>query len=440
MPLQDVTTEQHIPAWKKLGLKLKYAQAESDPNTRYPPETVNEKKRKRSSDTDPPPPVGSAKKHMKKTKVEALGSTVDSSNHDTSQPFLGEITSSPDQETPSRPSGTRKSVSFTPDTKTTDGDSVKQLYQTWLYSHLARDPSFDPSIANSALQVITPRAVTSPTSSSTWEQQTAPTTSKAKKPKGSKRLKNPHNSNGQRAEESPSLPQQATLDYLHTYYTSPSSWKFSKSRQTHLLRHLFSPGFVPPSYDLALQAYLSGLQGGGAKTRLRTTAQKIQAGGSQVPDLGDPDEARMQGVEQEDDARKKESHINGLKRDPKADGKGKKKEGDESTRKEDLDTKNPSTRRIADIVLSSIGIGTDNEAKHPQSDPDPDPETKTKPHPPKNSNPPKSTANGNPTITHPNPNPHQPKKRKRKNKSRTLSSYDDDDDDDSSSSSSSSSS
>lgn len=437
MPLQDVTPEQHVPAWKKLGLKLKYAQEESEPITRYVPDTVNEKKRKFPSDTDAPPPFGSAKNQSKKTKVEALGSTVDSSNHDAPQPSPGETRSLPDEETPSRLSGTRKSVSFTPDTKTTDGDSVKQLYKTWLSSHLARDPSFDPSVANSALQVIT--------SSSNLEQKSTPTTGKAKKPKGSKRLKNLQNSNGQRAGESPSLPHQATLDYLHTYYTSPSSWKFSKSRQTQLLRHLFSPGFVPPSYDLALKAYLSGLQGEGAKARLRTTAQKIQAVDSQVPDLGDHAEARMQGVEQEDDARKKQSHnINGLKKVSKANGKEEKKkpDGEVFAKTEVLDNKHPSTRRIADIVLSSIGIGTgtgtgtgtdDNDDKTPRSDP------ATKPNIPENSNPPETRANGNPTTTHSHshhhPDPRQTKKRKRKYKSRTPV-WDDDDDDSTSSSNS----
>lgn len=412
MPLQDDAPEQHVPAWKKLGLKLKYAQEKSDSITTNHPDTVNEKKRKRSSDKDASPPAESVKnlktKKKKRTKVEALGSTADTSNPDTFQPSPEDLTVPPDQETPSRPGGTPKSVSFTPDTKKTDGDSVKQLYQTWLYSHLAKDPSFDPSTYNPALQVITPHTISSTKS---LTQPTA--TKKTKKQKGSKRSKASQESNSQRADEFSSSPHQATLDYLHTYHTSPSLWKFSKSRQTHLLRHLFSPGFIPPSHDLALTAYLSSLQGEGAKTRLRIAARKIQAEDLESQDL---DEAGGAHSAKEDSAQEKQSHTDRVERDLKTK--------DEEKEEKDVDlnkTLPPTRRQMADLVLLTIGNEEEAESK-----PNTKPETKKAGI---NDGEKKKTTTTNGTTTHPH------KKRKRKNKVRTtMTSYDDDDESSSSSS------
>ena len=431
MSLQEDAPEEHVPAWKKLGLKLKYAPETNGASiTANHLPTVNEKKRKRSSDKDALSPVDSNQSEKrKKTKVKALGSTIDASiSNNAFQPPNDSATPS-DQESPSRSSGPRKSVSFTPDTKKTDGDSVKQLYKTWLYSTLAKDPSFDPATVNPALQIITPRTISSPTSEASSAHP--PTTKKVKKPKDPKKSTAAGGGrSSSRAKESFSSSHQATLDYLHTYHTSPSLWKFSKSRQSYLFRNLFSPGFIPPSFEPALKAYISGLQGEAAKSRLRTMAQKIRAEGSPhvaPAESNDSEKARAQDVMTEDSARARKKHKdkkNSSEVDLDANANANSKEGEKNgvVNEDSTDQKLAAARRIADIVLESIG----DEPEVGNGDND-------------NNNGHKST-NSPPTImTDVDPPPSRLIKKYRKRKQKARWSNDDDDDSSSSSSANSSS-
>lgn len=438
MALQDDTPKQHIPAWKKLGLKLKYAQENSDSIIADHHNIVNEKKRKRSSDKDASTPDESVKSvKKKKTKVKKLGPTSNASNSETFEPSRGDVTSPPDQETPSHSGGARKSVSFTPDTKKTDGDSVKQLYQTWLNSHEAKDPSFDPLAFNPAMQVITSHTISSSTS------QTQPTTTKkSKKAKRSRRSNVSQQSNGQGAGEFLPLSHQATLDYLFTYHTSDSPWKFSKTRQSHLLRHLFSPSFIPASYAEALEAYLSGLQGEGAKIRLRKEARKVRAeDSSHQSESQDLDKNGAQDAT-DDSTREK---LTQTERDLKT--KEEKKEEKENT--ENVTPTPPFVKtipippgQIADLVLRIIGDDdndNDNDAEAKEEEKQqPKPELQARLNNKTNLNneqkkqpDPNNTTSTN--TNHPHPQPY--KKRVRKHKAR-VSPPDDDDDEESSSSSS----
>lgn len=310
MSLQNDAPEQqqqHIPAWKKLGLKLKYAQKNSDPITIINHHDIvieKEKKRKRSAEAkdvssssmpdesveDQTQKKKKQKKIKKTSEEKVLGSIPTGGNagaprSDTSQPVAENLTSSPNhQKTPSRAGSVRKSVSFTPDTKKTDGDSVKQLYQTWLKSHEAQDPSFDASAYDPDRQVNTPHTVspqpgqTESSSSSTTTTTSIKKSKKAKKSTKSKITSQHPNGQGRPEETISPAVHQSILDYLSTYHTSHSQWKFSKKLQTHLLRRLLSPGFIPSSdHFVALEAYLSGLQGGHAKAKLRKAAREVQA-------------------------------------------------------------------------------------------------------------------------------------------------------------------
>ncbi|KIV96437.1 hypothetical protein PV10_00309 [Exophiala mesophila] len=58
------------------------------------------------------------------------------------------------------------------------------------------------------------------------------------------------------------------LQYLTQYHQDRSSWKFNKNREIWLLKHAFSETDIPRDYDLALSRYLHGLQGAGARERL----------------------------------------------------------------------------------------------------------------------------------------------------------------------------
>lgn len=65
------------------------------------------------------------------------------------------------------------------------------------------------------------------------------------------------------------------LSYLSRFYKNRSEWKFQKSREVHLFKHVLSLEHVPVQYNAALLAYLKGLRSEGAKQRLSETAEGI---------------------------------------------------------------------------------------------------------------------------------------------------------------------
>ncbi|EGD83928.1 hypothetical protein H112_07610 [Trichophyton rubrum D6] len=134
----------------------------------------------------------------------------------------------------------RKSVTFSEDTKPDDDAAMAD-------SELTVDPDDDPdSLANR-------RA--------------------AKRRKREERRKD-RNINVQAKQEEPKTPSDPILSYLATYYNSRSEWKFQKNRDTAILKNCFSIDRIPPSYDFALKAYLSGLKGEAAKKRIVEAAKE----------------------------------------------------------------------------------------------------------------------------------------------------------------------
>ncbi|KAL9637583.1 MAG: hypothetical protein Q9164_002114 [Protoblastenia rupestris] len=287
----------HIPAWKKLGLKLKNAKEEPEedflvqlPSTIVEEKSVYNRKRKapdegvlRSRNTD----SNRAVKKPKKSKARETSNT-DPAN-DISVTY---IPSRSGQKAPQMVEGTsgskRKSVSFTPETKAEDGDSVKQIYKTWLASQLATDPSFDTSTLSPALRSTTAPKITPKTSTTSSQltseekpevpaEQTPKESFQPKKAKKNKKKKD--KSTIQKPHPDPSDPSQPTpphLTYLTTYHTSRITWKFSKPHQNHILKNLFALRQIPPSYDAALLSYLTGLKGTSARQRIRAQAFEIR--------------------------------------------------------------------------------------------------------------------------------------------------------------------
>ena len=64
------------------------------------------------------------------------------------------------------------------------------------------------------------------------------------------------------------------LSYLTRYYEDRSAWKFRKNRETLLFKHMFSLERVPSRYNTALLAYLKGLKGEAARQRIRQAAEQ----------------------------------------------------------------------------------------------------------------------------------------------------------------------
>ena len=347
MPIMSPVSEpiqKHVPAWKKLGLKLKFAKEEPEDIQPSRNGTVDGKKRKAPAQEEAvaeSPLVGRSTKRVKKSKLSAeeaeeaingnghqdeekprkkakksdssIGKTAEdvNSNKDTShEPANAERASkkvkskvktgktdktdastisvnskvggtngqpsSPPPTLKTTPASKAKSVSFTPDTKTKDGDSVKSLYKTWIAKQIATDPSFDPSTVSPTLRSIIPSILPSPESpsplTSTSISTSEPTTtSDGKKPTKKPKTRLPKISSG----PSPSR-FDPVLTYLTTHHTSPQTWKFSKPHQNQILKHLFSLSHIPSSYDTALLPYIRGLKGTSARSRVRKEALAVR--------------------------------------------------------------------------------------------------------------------------------------------------------------------
>ncbi|KAM0795285.1 hypothetical protein BDR22DRAFT_826259 [Usnea florida] len=340
--------QKHVPAWKKLGLKLKFAKEE--PENTQPGQNGTYDSRKRKVPAEEEYGVGEASvekstKNVKKVRksksraeeaeeaVNGLGisdepryedeqkkkklRSLDFSIKESSKAVNGNKRSSnepaneerppkkvkmskvkPDISTlsfsrkpdgtqktdasplpalKSTPSSKEKSVSFTPDTKAGDGDSVKSLYKTWLAKQIATDPSFDPSTVSPALRSIVPTIVASPespssiVSTSTLTSTSKPTAKDNKKPIRKSKSRLPKISTG----SGPSR-FDPVLTYLTAHQTSPQNWKFSKPHQNQIFKHLFSFSHIPSSYDSALHSYIRGLKGTSVRSRVRRGAFAVR--------------------------------------------------------------------------------------------------------------------------------------------------------------------
>lgn len=273
----------HIPAWKKLGLKLKYAKEDVEVS-HEDRDSITESKKRKPSNGDNGLSIATAATDRPTKKLKKLDTREDNAT------LTSKGVSSGDQDRDKSPSAAaatvatttpstkRKSVAFTPETKSQDGEGVKQLYNTWLDKQVANDPTFNPSTVNPALRSVTPATAASDTSALSLKSSSTatstlslqPSPQRQKKDKGGKKAKP-----NQTSQPASPLADHPALTYLQTYHTAPKSWKFSKPLQNYLLKHLFSLTHIPPPYDAALKSYLRGLQGS-ARARVRKEALAIR--------------------------------------------------------------------------------------------------------------------------------------------------------------------
>ena len=294
-----VPVVQHIPAWKRLGLKLKYAKDErlTEPNVQVVSKTDGTKKRKVSDEeaieansTSTPPEKAKKSRKIHNASIET---SLSDRNHQNDKPAVVPETQlepvaseSPSNTKPTRLESTkRKSVSFAPEAKTQDGDSAKDLYNQWLVTQKADDTTFDPTTAATALKVVAPTSKVASTDTRESVSE-APDGQRTKKKKSKKKSKSTTIQSGQKVTSS-TKPQQSSakdseprphpaLSYLTEFHTSPTTWKFCKNHQTYLLKNLFSLDKIPCSYNPALKAYLTGLKGLSARQSIRKTALEMR--------------------------------------------------------------------------------------------------------------------------------------------------------------------
>ena len=246
---------QAVPAWKRLGLKLKYAKETAEVVAPPPASTGNPKtSTKRSREDEATRPVTPAKKQ--KTKPEPVADVQDSpsglgipSTERPNQTSTVTAATNSKEHMNVRPGLPRKkSVSFTPETKEEDGETGQIYFKTW-------------AAENQQQPHTPPRPMNEQNTSDNDETPVKVSTETTTTPLKSKQASSQPPLKGKEAAN-------AYVRYLEQYYNDKGNWKFNKAHQTALLKNLWNIYRIPPFLNDALVAYVSGLQGAAARQRL----------------------------------------------------------------------------------------------------------------------------------------------------------------------------
>ena len=240
-------TSEHVPAWKRLGLKLKNSQA-VDPTAG--PLAVD---------------TATAVEKSKKRKAKDISGDAKVS-HDEPKAAASQLSKKKKDD----PSLKRtKSVAFADGTKVEDGDSNEKLLEDFVAEQNGGDGQFTKS---EVAQFTAPSKVHPANEPATKVNGTDETKSKDdKRAKKEKKKERKHQDN---ASAEP-LQDQSYVTYLKEYHTSRATWKFNKVQQTKLIANLYNTYRIPFEVDAALSSYLSGLHGEGPRKRLADEAQKL---------------------------------------------------------------------------------------------------------------------------------------------------------------------
>ena len=227
-----------VPAWKRLGLKLKYAQ---------------DKPLDTSMTNEAHTGLGQERPVKRQRLNLADSPNVEKSTNGTSKPSEASKQSgkahSSSQAKESVPQLKRKkSVTFTNDTKDEDGDTRTTI------DFPAGSPGSTPK--KQATEVID---VASPSANSSVKNKV--------KKKSSAERKAARNALKDKSEPS--------LEYLSQHRTNRNAWKFNKNRDVWILSNALKTDSIPSSHSLALAGYVRGLpRNAGSRTRLVKECQE----------------------------------------------------------------------------------------------------------------------------------------------------------------------
>ncbi|KAI1004383.1 hypothetical protein K3495_g3827 [Podosphaera aphanis] len=235
----------YLPAWKKLGLKLKL-QEETLTSVASPCAHGSSKRKRNDSGSED----NAIRKAQKLIQEPRFGTTRELMTPNFSR---------------------KKSVTFTPETKLEDGDSVKTIFNSWVTGQNSKAPSIERTNFN-----IFNKLGAEPVAG----QQTRPSVEKKKekrrtseKPKSGLAKSSAKSLSLNNVNPSTAIP--PFLKYLRQYHDSRDTWKFNKNHQSHLLQHVFDVNIVPSDQAHFIYAYIKGLQGN-VRTRLRDAALSIK--------------------------------------------------------------------------------------------------------------------------------------------------------------------
>ena len=227
-----VATPEHVPAWKRLGLKLKNGtqaanEVSASPAAEQPSSSTKTKKRKATE--------------ISGTPVASHDKAVDSAARSESTPTKAKATD--------RPLKRKKSVAFADGTKNDDGDANEKLLEYYVAQQAGGEDQFSKA---EVAQFTAPSKAHSANEPST-KLNGAP--KEAKKEKKKKERTRSTDTKTQ-LQQDPSY-----VTYLKEYRSSPATWKFNKTQQIKLLNNIYNTYWLPCELDDALASYLAGLQG-----------------------------------------------------------------------------------------------------------------------------------------------------------------------------------
>lgn len=245
------TSSPRIPAWKRLGLKLKSEGDAPSPvtaaaTTEYV--AAEQPKRKRAADEVESTPIKKSKKSLKNVE-----STISSTP-----------TAVPDDKL-----GRRKSVAFTPETKTEDGDSIKQLFNSWVAEQKKIDPLFASKNDQPSLETPAPTTVEEKVDTTLPEPERRVKRVKSTNPDDKTKSKK------SKSKVVKSKPIDPALTYLTQFRSDKANWKFNKINQIAVLKNAFDTDLIPTEYNQPLYDYIAGLKGV-ARVHLRDRALELR--------------------------------------------------------------------------------------------------------------------------------------------------------------------
>lgn len=179
----------------------------------------------------------------------------------------------------------RKSVTFTPDTKTVDGNSASNLFKKWVAEQKSAQGEFSSAeVSQFAPPPKVHPANGIPTSQPGEPDQAAKESKKPKKKKEKRPSAAPVDDTPKSAPSpnSPAPPKaegkkkdfSLYIDYLTQYHDDYSNWKFNKAKQNGVLENALNVFRIPNTHLEALTSYIKGLKGAAVIERLKTKCQE----------------------------------------------------------------------------------------------------------------------------------------------------------------------
>ncbi|KAK3678995.1 hypothetical protein LTR78_001448 [Recurvomyces mirabilis] len=302
-PSVTSASQPRVPAWKRIGLKLKYAKETADIPATNPARTASSANDFALQSTNnatadiPQHDHEDAPRPAKKRKAFTNGSPEPLSDHGIptitsaqtvrrKEPTESEQTlsvrqskrrTSPHKSSLQRADSRRKSVTFTEDTKVDDGFSAQQLFKDWVEDDDTANQglidAWEASEAGKANSRIDPEPVE-------VAQPVAEPTKLDCKNQKQKQKSLPASTNSPSTDtvvpgEAQTIETSEYVRYLEQYYTDKDHWKFNKNKQKDVLKNIFNIHRIPAKHNEAIFAYVSGLQGAAAQQRVLDEAEEV---------------------------------------------------------------------------------------------------------------------------------------------------------------------